>query len=1527
MHLAWLLVLATQGPAARGLDTFVFGPTEGASGTTLPLEVVALGFPTVTTLKPLANAQVEAVWKPEDVGADLPAIKATTDARGRAFLDIPIPRGEAGPITLLLQVRGGDRERTKEIVITRTRGERVRLHVADASVVPGSVISAWVVAEDEGPIPHQPIELALLEGGAPRWHMRSITDTSGNVRARVPIPRTREVAWMWQLRASLVRDGKLDTSSTIDLHTREETPATPSLEAGWDGTFVKPGERAVAKARLLDATGLPISRARLEYWMGSHGTEPKDDEAWKKVSTATTTGQDGAIRLGKIAPSTIARAGGELALWVRSEIDGHALRAERMLAIGRPDPTLELTPESPNLIPGVQQRMMLRVIDGDQKGVAGRFSVEGDGLKLVVTTDAHGEAEVSWDVPNGIGATHPSGMCASVVAATVIIRPLEAARSALGRDRFERCLGVDREAHHLLVVDRSVARAGDKVKVRVLGGAGRAFTILLHGPETPYALVALADGGRGGEVAIPASARGEIELSAISADTNGPAPKTSRAIIAVPRVLPRVEAKLSGGRASPGGTVEIDVRLVDERGQGIPGLISGSIHDLFGGGSTLYGLDTREQLTRGLDLGVLEDGRIDQFFDGDPAKEAWRRAALATRADAPTEPINDPAKDAVQRFQAAFALVIRSLEGAVLEATADPDKLIDVRRKTPRGMEINPEMLTLVTGAMTEAPETPGGEPIALEDLITLDPQVRFDKVARRIARLQLFRVLEAVREKVYSERLLPSEMAMKAPDAIVRRLVREEVLQEAQLRDPWGGTIGFVVGQSEVPYLSVVRGFELHAPGPDGKLGTADDVRDPFERVLTSGSPYAKAVDEDHLVDARYEVVVGDATIEAWKSLFETLTGTVLGSSMGIGGLGTMGHGSGGRGSHSSYGHGGGRMSYGVNTVSSIAIPPQRTDAQGRLKLKVKLGDAETTWRITIVGAADGAAIATAIVDVPAYAPMSARIEAGQMWTEGDAVDVAIKVRNREERPITATLNAKAEGALELAATQKSFAIEAKGEATAILRVRASRAGRGTIDATVSAPGLPTDHLSHILEVRPAGTEEIRWDSAWIEDSSTLELPALGPGESPSGLAYVELSRGLTPLLTHALASLDPDALYTLDGETDAFETATRIARWAGSRLDPDEALVLAAEDVARRASGKSLEYQRRGINAEVSERRLALWSLVPKTKPDTCPEGNRLAPIEIIELEPLPSSDVVRACWDNAIAAATQSIAAEGRIDLLARAVIALADRPQRTGLASSLADRLREQVGNEALVLPEAESQDRASRALASAARVRLPRKDEVAAWRGALVRSQDPRGSFGSTAATRAVVTALLASELAPTATATVTVGDLDIPIRAERSTRVTMTRHTARAEISTQGGPVLARLVRPVIRAWTTPPPALRGTTEIELEWPARATAGRTARLRLSARHALSKAGTIEVRIPLPPGVALAEGRPGLIQSQGVLVASVPYSPSLVPAWIEIPVRFGLSGDVTAPESEARVIGVEGSETRARARRITIGPPS
>lgn len=135
------------------------------------------------------------------------------------------------------------------------------------------------------------------------------------------------------------------------------------------------------------------------------------------------------------------------------------------------------------------------------------------------------------------------------------------------------------------------------------------------------------------------------------------------------------------------------------------------------------------------------------------------------------------------------------------------------------------------------------------------------------------------------------------------------------------------------------------HVAGPDGKIGTGDDIADPFTRVVKPGSPYAVAMGEDKIVDAKLDMRVADATVEAWSSLLTEFTGTRLSATGdGIG----SGHGRLG-GSHRAKAPSG-RMGatsvsrpFGTHELSA----PVRTDGHGVAHLHVPLGADETTYRV----------------------------------------------------------------------------------------------------------------------------------------------------------------------------------------------------------------------------------------------------------------------------------------------------------------------------------------------------------------------------------------------------------------------------------------------------------------------------------------------------------------------------------------------------------------------------------------------------
>ena len=200
--------VTARDPAARGLDLFLQAPERAAAGATVPLQVEAIGFPTVTTMRPLAGVTIEAAWDPEHLGPGVakapPGVSATADATGRAHLDVPVPDGEERDLQLLVAVRSGSHQRTRTVPVRRVHATDAHLFLADTRVVPGSSVSAWVLVTSAitgAPVGSTPVTLELQEGGLARFTARAVTDAGGTAMVRVPIPRTDEPGWSWQLGA------------------------------------------------------------------------------------------------------------------------------------------------------------------------------------------------------------------------------------------------------------------------------------------------------------------------------------------------------------------------------------------------------------------------------------------------------------------------------------------------------------------------------------------------------------------------------------------------------------------------------------------------------------------------------------------------------------------------------------------------------------------------------------------------------------------------------------------------------------------------------------------------------------------------------------------------------------------------------------------------------------------------------------------------------------------------------------------------------------------------------------------------------------------------------------------------------------------------------------------------------------------------------------------------------------------------------------------------------------------------------
>ena len=1591
-------------PAARGLDVYLHVAPDAAPGGILELSAKAYGFPTVTHAVPLAGAVLEVGWDPEQLDglAPPPSVQATTDSEGRARLSVEVPPGLPRQLQLLVAIRHGAHSRTQVVPVARGATASVELHTADTRVVPTSTISAWVrVLGTAGePLAGAGVVVSLLEGGVARHSETFRTDRGGLVMARVPIPRIDEPVWQWTLQAKAEAPGVPATSVTLT--PREESPGTPTLEAEWQEPKggVLPGARVPFKVRLRDATGQPVIEHAITWWIGVKGTTPpRTDKEWEKVGTRAATDGAGEVNGARDAPTLVKSRGSALVLVARSVVEGHPLERTTDVAVGAANASATLTGEAPAIVPGLSQKMLLAVFAHRNEGVAGKFTVTADGLSTTVTTDARGEAELTWAAPLGVGANREVGPCAGGVAAAVTVRKvgdIEALRTQ--QEPFMLCVPVDRDAAGVVRVTPNVAKPGEKVRVTIMqarNAAAGSHSVVLRSRDHAQAITgwldAKPDGTASADLLVPASAApGSWDVSVALPEGSQAARVLATRLLVVPATLPLLTAKRVGGRATPGGVVDFEAQLTDGHGKALQGAVSAIVVDAFGGGdANVSALDTRARLCGALEI---DAERCTAALERDPATETVRRVLLGGSADkASVTPVNDPGAHASKDLEAAFAAVLHSLEGAIFESAKTPQSLMDARRKDNGRWIFNPELLTLVTDAMDEPPQTPGGEKLVLGDLVAVDPQVTFDNVARRVTRLKLFTVLQAVRNFRKNGALDPDEPVFRDPNALIRRLVREGALADDQLLDPWGGTIQYVRsnGPAPAPFLGNVHGFELRAPGPDGKVGTGDDVRDPFERVVRSGTPYARAVQEDRIVDAKWDMVVAEETVAAWERMFEELTGQTLGSGaqgLGLSGFGSGGGGTGtgrgiGLGSVGTIGHG--RGSSGVSSGDAYWSAPLRTDAEGRVRLSIPLGGAETTWRVALVGVPDGLGPASTTADVASDLPLSLRVEAGTRWVEGDVIETEVLVRNRTAAAVHATIDAAAEGAAALDAAPGARAVDvpARGARTVRVRVRAAKAGEGRLVLTAHAPGLPDDLLRHSWEILPAGEKRALTQTAWVDGDRELGL-ALDHGYRLMGEPRLVLERGFDIALASALESLEPERQISPHGLVDSLETALRIQRWATTKDSPrHRALAAIAERSGARALGRfnalvKLEDAEHGASpaagAVLRERATMLTKQhgpkvekEPGTKTEkepgpTCPPEWSEAPSsaltsslrsdedEVLDIEPADGPETPP-CWGAYVASATRALAHESDAALLARALVALADRPRHAAVTASLSARLRKlvkldedgEIDSPSLVSTRASRRgagvssslaDRARRATVYAALLRTQRLGTSPATAsvlfGKIAKLRDVTGGYGSSSATTAVVRALLASQIEGTGTSRVRVrvrnGGLDraVDVPASGSVTVPLPAGTLDVEVHVDGPGLVARLERPVLRSWTRPPPPQESPVGLEVVWPASASSGTTGTLRVLLRHGLTRGGVpIDVQIPLPPGVTLAATTRGTSQVQGVLaIREVVDSNGAV---LEVPLRFGLAGKVTVPEATARVSRSSSGVATAPARALTV----
>jgi hypothetical protein len=1141
--------LPAASSTARGVELELHGTASVVAGRDLLLRGVTYGVTDLATLRPLPHAHVSAslvIHRENDDERVEAASTAESDVAGRFAIAVPVPLVDARSAEVRIDVSAGGASRrfVQRVMIT----EPYAIEVMSDRVLyePGETIHAWVRVTDvvsRAPVPGRRLRLEAVSQGDTAEIVATREFTTSNMGAAsfdVPIDRDSSDRGL-TLRVASVDEGIPLRGADLAVRVGRRAMERMNVTVRFEHPVVAPGEIVRGAAVVRAASGAPIAGAQVELRHGSS-------------TTTVTTNAAGQATFAWNAPVFAARDVQWESAAVRAvHPAAGSARATASYVISSAPFQVSTTMGHDGAIPEIDSPLYLAVTDplgaAVPRGTRVRVSGRIIGARAVeASTDAHGFAVVPVRASLDAIATHRGGECDGVVASTLRVE-------VIGRESFETraCVPVSRDAMvrvearpavvvpggvlHLHVTRRSAVRTRS-VAVDLLGGSGHASMVL--------GSVVLPPGVERADVPVP---RGYVGILATRARPVSGA-ETAEGTGSLDAVLVRpahaFDLHLDAGhrRFRPGDTARFTA-------QSPPGLrdaaIAFVVRDLaahagernfarawLGGAfsAAVVSPDTEdnERLVRVALASVLDRDFAPTLPDplvppiGESAAE-YSEPDESSRGD-----LRDPFARRDEFVRRGVGPAMRALEAAIESDLADGTDVVIARDGGRAHFAVNAiASLVSLDRLPRESAVTLGDAPLTVALLERAQLGFDFDRAARRVARARLVRLLAALLGPVDPGEETPSPLAPDPPDRWLSRLVTWGRLSNAALRDPWGGTFVLHPVQGRRPAVSLgarVIDWELASPGPDGVLGNADDVRDPFERVVPEATAYAVASGEDDLMqnlasldpgaDALQQMLAAYRRIGAGaheETIGDVVTardseGAVFGG-VGEGTIGTMGYGS-GRGSGMGYGRLGGRGTAGpTGALAGLAsLVRERFPAtllfvgehplhpSGRTTFDVPLADALTTYRIeAIAWTADGwTTSARTQIEVDRDVVVDAPIPS--VATPGDVLRVPVRVANRSDRALRVRVGLALEEGLDARTGESVVVALDRGESrevTTTLDVRARSMGRVRITAIDEASGAVLDAVRRpmaiVAEARPAVLEDV----ALVDrrGAMRLEVPA----------------------------------------------------------------------------------------------------------------------------------------------------------------------------------------------------------------------------------------------------------------------------------------------------------------------------------------------------------------------------------------------------------------------------------------------------
>jgi hypothetical protein len=1049
----------------------------------------------------------------------------TAGPRGGFEVAVPVPEhpdfDEDERPRLEIEVSQGPDHRTFEVPVELMTPLGLVARTDRNEYEPGETVHLWArVFDVRTGRPLSGVPVRFVPGSV---EIEAVTSGAGVATADLPIPAHIEAVNTGVTVAAGREALEVTSSLTYRVSDRPVTDLFVTVSATPE--TVAPGEEVAVRVLVRSPSGFPVRGATVELTASGH-------------EAGGVTGDDGSVTVRVRAPEYTESRQGSIAINGRVHHPGYGSAGLHGSFGVSPPASLTIEVVAARIVPEVRERLILSVLrDGGRSPAEGTtIEVRGaaiEGGRAVATVDRHGLVSVPVRATATTYALHVGDSTCGNRAATSI--EIEARGDIPQREQL--CIPVLERALVAPTVARPAVSPGDEIEVGIArrpAAAGRPVVVELLAWETSgFDLVASvvaaptqdrvvlrAPGDRLDVFFVrarPLSDPGETDSDAVE--------RTGALDVVLVRPDPASFPELELDRDVY--TIRSTARMTIVTPGGAPrSHVAVLVRDLAQHqGETSFA----EHFLRG----ALERAVLDPST---PESDLLVRAALADfwQADI-DEDVNadrDPFRLAVEHGSEAAGRWMTAVERLLDEALA-AGTVAEITEGEGADRRFVADVVALA--APDEVPRTLGDGEVTVDMLTEVDPGFTFETVARRVARKRLVFLLGTLLRDLDPDGTGEDRGRRRSsgpPERWLSELVRRGVVAPSDLLDPWGGVFA-LRRTGRTPRFTIAaeaEGYELVSPGPDGRIGTADDVRDPLARVVPEGTLYARVSGEDRLVAQLSALSPGDAALQALLEAYqrlneealEELAGEALttgyghgsGEGYGYGGLGLRGRS--GRapsircGTASVLGHSLAGIVRQEFPATLLFVPEADIDPSGRTGIEIPLAEAPTTYIVEVVLWRDDGWVWSASTNLRVDMEIMVDAPVPSGATVGDDIVLPLRVANRTKIARTVRLAVTGSPELDLEPVEAGpVEVPAEDAVEVSVTVSPRRTAKGALTVAAYSPaGDPLDAASRPIVVRH-GKRRARDEAAEVLRGGggiSLVVPA---GAEPRGLNRVIVAVG----------------------------------------------------------------------------------------------------------------------------------------------------------------------------------------------------------------------------------------------------------------------------------------------------------------------------------------------------------------------------------------------------------------------------------